>query len=725
MSFAREKRLLLGWLALLAPWPLPFNQVLEWPALFLFIFFVIRFLQKADDPAQTWLGKGALNLLGLIYMPIFALDLWWSANSGRMVTALLHLLLFVLAVKLFSITSDKEKWQTLIGVFFVFVTAMGTSSHLSISLYLVAAMAAGLWTLFRFARWQIEGVVNTAQLEMPAATTNARGPRLGARRFPVAVAALAILVLTIPIFALLPRLEQPFLIGRGGGQLGSTRATGFSDEVSLDLTGEVRGNRAVALRYRPSQEATHPEELRFKGATYDFYRNDRWLRDREAFRPRRSGSSLRLSTAPIVSSAEVVLEAADSAGLILPVETVAVEFLSPVVASVALDAGGAVILPAGVRRQTLQYRIELAALPQLLGLAPDPEAEAVENQVRALDRGGLNPRIEALSRQVIGEGDAVTKAERLERHLIESYSYTLDFSGRSGQAPIDDFLFVHKSGHCELFATAMVLMLRSEGIPARLATGFLGAERNPLEDFLIVRQNNAHAWVEAYLPEVGWRIFDPTPPSGRPSIAPQDLRLLAQQLWDFVLFRWDRYVLTYGAEDQSQLWQSARAWLRDWLAQLKSIAGTGPTSAPALPPAVDTQEEPAAVAPATTSRTLIVGVFLIWATALVALWRLRRLPTATEVFVGLRRAVGLPDDTTVAPLEVGRRLSARMPAETATLDRVLALYLRESFGDQKLERIERIELRNARNALSRALKIAQRHERRRVFRRQKITLPTP
>ena len=62
----------------------------------------------------------------------------------------------------------------------------------------------------------------------------------------------------------------------------------------------------------------------------------------------------------------------------------------------------------------------------------------------------------------------------------------------------------------------MVLMLRSQGIPARLVTGFLGGEYNPFEGYYIVRESNAHAWVEACMPGEGWRIFDPTPPAGRP-----------------------------------------------------------------------------------------------------------------------------------------------------------------------------------------------------------------
>ena len=104
---------------------------------------------------------------------------------------------------------------------------------------------------------------------------------------------------------------------------------------------------------------------------------------------------------------------------------------------------------------------------------------------------------------------------------------------RSPGDPIGDFLFRYRSGHCEYFATAMVLMLRSQGIPARFVTGFLGGENNRL-GYYIVRQSNAHAWVEAYLPDSGWTVFDPTPPAGRPAVAQRSLWSAIRQAYDFM-----------------------------------------------------------------------------------------------------------------------------------------------------------------------------------------------
>ena len=151
---------------------------------------------------------------------------------------------------------------------------------------------------------------------------------------------------------------------------------------------------------------------------------------------------------------------------------------------------------------------------------------------------------------------------------------------RDGETPLEDFLFVYRSGHCEYFASSMVLLLRAENVPARLATGFLGAEYNPLEGYYIVRQENAHAWVEAYTPARGWRIYDPTPPEGRPSVPARDFFHFMSQVYDYLTFRWDRYVLTYGAEDQRTFFQDVRQRLADLWRDLTGWALGGEETAP-------------------------------------------------------------------------------------------------------------------------------------------------
>jgi len=101
----------------------------------------------------------------------------------------------------------------------------------------------------------------------------------------------------------------------------------------------------------------------------------------------------------------------------------------------------------------------------------------------------------------------------LERHLQSELAYSLEVEISGRKDPVLQFLFDQRRGHCEYFASAMALLSRSLGIPARVVAGYRVTERNELGDYYIVRERNAHAWVEAWVPGEGWRTYDPTPPA--------------------------------------------------------------------------------------------------------------------------------------------------------------------------------------------------------------------
>jgi protein-glutamine gamma-glutamyltransferase len=124
----------------------------------------------------------------------------------------------------------------------------------------------------------------------------------------------------------------------------------------------------------------------------------------------------------------------------------------------------------------------------------------------------LDPRIAELARQVTASSTSnYMRAKDIERYLKNNYGYTLQLPGMREPDPLARFLFDRKKGHCEYFATAMAMMLRTLGIPTRTVNGFRGGEYNDLTNSYIVREKDAHSWVEVYFPEYGWASFDPTP----------------------------------------------------------------------------------------------------------------------------------------------------------------------------------------------------------------------
>jgi transglutaminase-like putative cysteine protease len=396
--------------------------------------------------------------------------------------------------------------------------------------------------------------------------------------------------------------------------------------------------------------------------------------------PRSQGVRFRLSPEKPVHWVRIWLQPLHTQSVPLPVETAVVEPRSPVL---AVDDGGAVSLPFSPL-EVSEYRVGLARRAVLTGVVPDRAPEP------ALDLTGVTSSISKLAAQVMGQGKPAEKARRVESFLMEKYSYTLDFAGRSAGNPIEDFLFRYKSGQCEYFASSMVLMLRSQGIPARLVTGFLGGDYNPFEGYYVVRGNNAHAWVEAYLSGEGWRIFDPTPPAGRPASEAQGRFLLLQQAWDFVLFRWDRYVLTFGLGDQIQIFGGLRdLWNEFWARLHHEEKPETPRAASGLPAA---GPGTAATPPRSLSGVswfLIAGLPLV-AVAVWLLYRRLRPPlNATAAYRRLRRRIGraagsgFPDSA--PPLSVRGEAAARYPAAAEPTARVIDFYLRESFGGQALE----------------------------------------
>jgi hypothetical protein len=140
------------------------------------------------------------------------------------------------------------------------------------------------------------------------------------------------------------------------------------------------------------------------------------------------------------------------------------------------------------------------------------------------------------------------QALAIQRYLLENYGYSLEAGAATLSHPLEEFLFVRKTGYCEHYATAMVVMLRTVGIPARLVTGFLATEWNEYGSYFTVRQRDAHAWVEVYFPRSGWITMDPTPTLIATAAASRWESL--GRLGESIRLRWDRLFVRYSAKDQ-------------------------------------------------------------------------------------------------------------------------------------------------------------------------------
>lgn len=131
---------------------------------------------------------------------------------------------------------------------------------------------------------------------------------------------------------------------------------------------------------------------------------------------------------------------------------------------------------------------------------------------RTLQLPGVSPRVQALAAEVTaGAPTTYDKVQALIGWMGANTEYTLDIPPLpAGADAVEHFLFEERRGFCEQIGTALVVMLRSLGVPARLAVGYAPGERNPFTGLFEVRARDAHAWAEVWFDGIGWQGFDPT-----------------------------------------------------------------------------------------------------------------------------------------------------------------------------------------------------------------------
>lgn len=387
-------------------------------------------------------------------------------------------------------------------------------------------------------------------LEDSAAVRGAVARRRDARLGGLWALAPASLVLTGLFFVGIPRMEGA---GVGAGA-GNADMAGFGQDIELGDLGAILDNPDVVMRVRARDAAGNPlpGPFYFRGIALDQFDGKRW---KETI-----GGEVRLGNRPWspedagpLLRQEIVLEPVGESVLFGLPEVRAMEG----VADATVDTSGTWRWRGAPER--LEYTVWSA--PQAVGAAPAgvvgmAAAARTRNERAALRAGvwtstppGLDPRIPALAEEVAGRLDAgatdLDVALALQRHLRESYTYTDVPEVEDARQPLSDFLFRSRRGHCEFFATALAVLLRSRGIPARVVNGFYGGEYNDFGEFMLVRQSDAHSWVEAHVDGLGWVQLDATPAAEAP-LRPSVLVRAGQWGVD----AWHRVVLDYDLDSQ-------------------------------------------------------------------------------------------------------------------------------------------------------------------------------
>ena len=485
------------------------------------------------------------------------------------------MLIFAALVRLFSARTNRDyAFLAVLAVAAMLASAILTvETGFLVALAIFLILAVSTFVALEIRRSATGAVTPPFDAGSPTALQLNRA--LGITSVLVAVSAL---LLGGVIFFLIPRFTTGYMSALN---LQPNLMTGFSDNVELGEIGKIQQNTAVVMRIHVEGDPTRASEIHWRGIVLTNFDGERW------FTPPGSESVVSGDDEGLYSFTAPSLPSADFyqlhyAVLMEPIATDAI-FLAPRPESlrgrfVNVSTGpghlsrrgyllvdrtrGAVFNPA---HNETKIRYEgTSALPTIppaaLRQASADYPQAISDTY--LEVPALDPRTRDLAVQITSKlSNEYDKAAAVEGYLKAHYAYSLDLTGPRAADPLANFLFVSRSGHCEYFASAMTVLLRSVGIPARYVTGFLPGEYNDLGGDYIIRQSDAHAWVEVYFPAYGWITFDPTPPGNE-----KNSGLISRMAlyWDWFQYAWSEWIVNYDFGHQITLGQGIQKSSRSW-----------------------------------------------------------------------------------------------------------------------------------------------------------------
>ena len=513
------------------------------------------------------------TLLTLGYVAFYLIDYLWL--SGGFLNATVHLVLFVMVVRLFSAQRDRDYYFLAVISFLMVLAAsvltVDSTFLLAFGLFLLTAVAAFILMEMRRSAKAATVQANPAADEQPH------------RRMGLSLAGISpVLVVFIllggaAIFFALPRISSGYLSAYApSGEI----ATGFSDEVQLGRIGQIQQSNSLVMHIQIDGDPHGAFDLKWRGVTLNLFDGKTWANPHEQhfIAPSPEGRFLlpRVTSQRAERSEELDVRMIHYRVLMEPVST-NVFFLAPTpltlegnYRAIATDARGAVFNLDPEHPITRYQASSDIAQPSPAELRVASAVYPPGILLTDLQLPPLDPRIALLASEITASAPTnFDKATAIDGYLRSHFTYTLQLPPTVPRDPIANFLFERKQGHCEYFASAMAVMLRAIGIPSRLVNGFRTGEFNDVTSQYLVRASNAHSWVEAYFPGYGWISFDPTP-AGAVGVRSGWGR--AMLYIDAMASFWREWVINYDSSHQYSLGQQIAHNSVEWYERLHSWA---------------------------------------------------------------------------------------------------------------------------------------------------------
>ncbi len=540
---------------------------------FLLIVFAGWMLEGRRWQLSERVGTGLIIFL----IPVFYLD-WkyglsgYTSRESLAAGSLARSILILAAVKLLQRKSYRDWIFLYVISFFEILLAAGLSVSpvfiISLTVYLICATCA-------IVAFEIKKTAEKTHSQI-LQNEPSESKKLPILRIPLIsiVFLLIVSVFAVPLFFALPRTGNAGF----GKNLDSVSVTGFSDSVHLGDIASVQQNNEIVMRVRiDDADKGKTGQIRWRGVALDTFDNKNWKRTRRNLEPfiKTEQGFYQIDYAQNANNLVAqtfYLEPLETPVLFSLAHPVALQGNFPVLNK---DAENSLSAARNSAERTTYKVYSDATMPSVERLRADNDPYSMDLYRYLKQPYGLDDRIAELTLKIITDSKAQTRYDEVkavENYLKTNYAYTLDLK-ESGDQPLADFLFNIKAGHCEYFATALAIMLRTQGMATRIVNGFQAGEYNQTADVYVVRQREAHSWVEVYFPQENvWVPFDATPAAGQFSSNGAggiigSLNQYAEALETF----WIQYVVAYDNQEQKSLMRSLRSSLVDLQAKTSSL----------------------------------------------------------------------------------------------------------------------------------------------------------
>jgi len=477
------------------------------------------------------------EIASLAYLLFFFVDLF--RISGSLAPALVHLFIFILINKIFNLNAARDFYHLYLLTFLSMLAASSLSVEIEMFYMILIYILLFVWNIVSITLYQ----------EWRREKQDGPPPfSLFSPLYWMFVVAMSMVtfVIALGIFFVVPRMQLGYFSGNRSTRL--EHVSGFSQKVELGDISNIQDNTGVAMRVHVEGVKSPTVHLYWRGIAFDHYDGKSWSASNAGTRFLYEDSDNLYYNSHATEDLKTLLR---QEFYLQPMDTRVVFGADRIVrlnglfGAVSKDLNGTLTGMSKPLNYTVYSRVPIVNREHLRATG---DTEIPENIQRYyLQLPFRTAQMSRLVNQIVSsQKTTVDQVFAVKEYLERNYKYTTTDLPLDAKDPVSAFLFDRKVGDCEFFATSMALLLRYAGIPSRVVNGFLEGEYNELGDFYLVRQTDAHSWVEAYVGGL-WLPFDPSP---RPIGGEKRFFIDFRKLFDSISYFWDRYILIYSAEDQ-------------------------------------------------------------------------------------------------------------------------------------------------------------------------------